>query len=143
MKLTANDLRRLAEGADGTRDKDLYFGVQNDSISRLPVKPPTGTYVTVHTGWNGPGLRGTEKVSVTNCNVPDTADAAFTSQSAFEKFALPYYVRTKSIAELKDMLDKFYEEGVVCVYHEPSSESGAAKKSGLHILKADGSDSLI
>ncbi|MEO5902943.1 MAG: hypothetical protein ABIQ55_02910 [Gemmatimonadaceae bacterium] len=152
--ISATDLRRIAENADGTRGEDVYIEVGPGVIKRI-AKPPAGrqpaagrTVIVARTEWNGNGLQATGKISVSGCKdkVPKSADAVFTSQSSFEKFVLPYYVRTKPLPELKKMLSRFYRKGVVCIYHEPESivnSTRGTKGSGLRILFADGSVSII
>ncbi|MEO7366877.1 MAG: hypothetical protein ABIZ36_02910 [Gemmatimonadaceae bacterium] len=152
--ISATDLRTIAENADGTRGEDVYIEAGPGTLKRI-AKPPAGrkpatgrSIIVARTEWNGNGLRGTGTISVTGCKdkVPKTADAVFTSQSSFEKFALPYYVRTMPIPELKKMLSRFYRKGVVCIYHEPGSDSHTAsgrRTSGLRILFADGKVSVI
>jgi hypothetical protein len=153
-KISATDLRLIAESADGTRGQDVYLEATPGTIRRIQKpsagKPAVGkSTVVVRTNWHGAGLRATGKISVTGCSkpVPSRADAVFTSQSSFEKFALPYYVRTKTLPELKKMLNKFYKRGVVCIYHEPESDSGTGgggtKGSGLRLLYKDGSIGII
>lgn len=142
-KPTAMDLRKVAEEADGTRGEDVYFEVKTDGLQRNPVKPST-SHVTVHTPWQGEGLRGEGKISVSDTNVSRTADAVFTTQSAWEKFGLPYYVRTKTLDELKSMLDEFYHKDVVCIYHEPKSDvDGGTRAVGLVIQYKDGTQRFI
>lgn len=150
--ISATDLRRIAENADGTRGEDVYIEVVPGKIRRIG-KPPAGSkpsagrsVIVARTEWKGNGLRATGKISVTGCRgkIPKSADAVFTSQSSFEKFALPYYVHTKTLAELKKMLSRFYRKGVICIYHEPGSESQAVGgDSGLRTLSSDGSVGVI
>ena len=145
MPLTANELRRLVEGADGRRDKELTYAVENDGLRLLDdtrTQPDEGKFIKVFTDFNGPGLRGTKQLTLTNGNIvnniPPGADAAFTTQSAFEKFVLPYYVRTRNIKELNQMADRFYKSGVICAYHDPSSEIDTIINGDIFLLHADG-----
>jgi len=145
MPLTANELRRLVEGADGTRDVELTYAVENDGLRRLKpdrTEPEVGKFIKVSTPFNGKGLRGTKQLTLTNGNIPKNippgADAAFTTQSAFEKFVLPYYVRTRTIKELNNMAERFYKDGVICAYHDPSSEIDTIADGDIILLHADG-----
>ena len=121
--LTANDLRKLAEEADGTRGEDIYFVLKEGELVRAAKQPTSGVlYLTVNTKWNGEGLQGTDQIKLDRGQVSPTADALFTSQSSFEKFALPYYIRTMRPDDLKEKLEKLYAADVIAVEHEPGSD---------------------
>ncbi len=138
---TANDLRRFAEAADGTRDKELFFVIENGSFKQVERAPESGEYLTVKTEWKTGGLRGTNKLQIVGGEILDKADAAFTSQSSLEKFVLPYYARSRSINELMVSMGKFYADDVICVYHEPGSDSRAVSR--FHTLTAGGVNEII
>ncbi len=134
---TANELRRLVEGLDGTRGEDLFLALKDGRLVLETNRPESGAFFIVRTEFSGgDGLRGTETLSVTNRDIPITADAAFTTQSAFEKFVLPYYVRTRTPKELQAMKDTAYQDDVGAVFHEPSSETGTTL--GLSVVKKNG-----
>lgn len=118
----ANELRRLVEGADGIRGRDLTYAVQGERLEPVDSRTQPGNFIKVFTDFHGDGMRGAVNLLLSRGNIPPTADAAFTTQSAFEKFVLPYYVRTRSIKELNQMAESFYKSGVLCAYHDPSSE---------------------
>jgi hypothetical protein len=124
--MNANELRRAVEGADGTRGEDVHFTVENERLKRVPSPTEPGTFIVVRTDLKGDGgLNGSARLKVvpgTDTEIPEKADAVFTSQSAFEKFVLPYYVRTRSIEELQDLVGRFYKRTVKCAFHLPSSE---------------------
>ena len=121
--LNANELRRVVEGADGIRGKNLIYAVDDERLKLVANPSRPGTFIVVRTDLKGEGgLNGTAKLGLTPGKIPPQADAAFTTQSAFEKFVLPYYVRTRSIDELQDMAKRFYKETVICAFHLPSSE---------------------
>src|SRR5687768_4352356 len=148
---TANDLRRFAEAADSTRDEELFFVVKNNELVPAKERPASGDYLIVRTDSRGRGLRAGPDVALsvsgTRGIIPSTADAAFTTQSAFEKFVLPYYIRSRSPQELIDSFRKVYEEDVVCVYHELTSETLTIPKmtpaGEFHALYRDGTDMFI
>lgn len=141
MSHEANRLRRLAERLDGTRETDLFVETRDLAVSL--IRPPR-PHFDARTLWHGDGLRGTEKLSVTKGTIPDTADAAFTTQSAFEKFVLPYYVRISTIDDLMGMLGTFYAADVICAYHDPSSETSTVPiDSGIVLLGKDGRKTFI
>ena len=90
-------------------------------------------------------MAGTAKLSVTPGDFPPAppfVDAAFTTQSAFEKFVLPYYCRTRSMDELNDMANRFFKKTVVCAYHLPSSAIDESDGT-LFLLHANGDKELI
>ena len=122
--LNANNLRRVAEAVDSIRGKPFFLAVQNDQLVVEANEPAPGTFVRVRTDLRGEGgLSGTAILSATSVRIPPEADAVFTTQAAFEKFVLPYYVRTRNIDELQDMVERFYKKRVTCAYHDPSSET--------------------
>ena len=134
---TANELRRLVEGLDGIRGKDLFVALKNGRLVLETERPTSGAFLIVRTEFSGgDGLRGTEALSVTNGNIPREADAAFTTQSAYEKFVLPYYARTRTPTELQAMKDTAYADDVGAIYHEPSSETRTTL--GLFVVKKNG-----
>jgi hypothetical protein len=143
MSHDANEVRKLAEAADGTRGRDVFFVVDGDELKPATSRPGPGKGITVNTEFHGPGLRGAESLTVTHGTIPPNADAAFTSQSAFEKFVLPYYIRTRSVDELKEMLTKAYAEGITCAFHDPDSETGTTGGTGLGLIKTDGTIDFI
>ncbi len=141
--VNANVLRRLVEGADGIRGKDLFYEVRDEQLRSVPNRPESGEFVVVRTEFHGLGMRGTAKLGIQPpSEIPGKADAAFTTQSAFEKFVLPYYVRTRSIDELRLMLDRFYAPTVICAYHLPSSEIDT-EDGTIFLLHANGDRELI
>jgi hypothetical protein len=149
MALNANDLRKFAEAVDSTRNEEMFFQVKNGALVRVGNRPLGGEYLAVKTEWHGDGLKGGSDValSVTGSSgkIPGTADAAFISQSAFEKFVLPYYIRTRSPNELTSTFKSVYKKDVVCLYHEITSEptTMGRKKGGIFALHKDGKRKLI
>lgn len=143
--LSANDLRQLAEAADGTRDTNLFFVMENGELVQTVNRPDSGSYVHVFTPWQGDGgLHGGEPISIAHGQISPTADAVFTTQSAFEKFALPYYIRTNSIQAVGEMLASLYQPDVIAVEHEPGSViQGVGRDPGFYQVTAGGSSKLI
>lgn len=141
----ANDLRRLAETADGTREKEWYVVVRERKLVLQKEMPDSGEYAIVRTGWNGDGMHGGSEVrlSVTGGNVPEEADALFSSQSAIEKFVVPYYVRSLPLSDLKTELEKFYAEGVIAVYHDPGSVTRPVDEIGLYAVPISGKNFFL
>ena len=120
---TANDLRRLAEAADGMRGETVCLvdaGKYFDVVPSHDVgdKPVILSMLTPNDGSNLQGATFTIShggVEYTNPNV----DAIFLSQSAVEKFLLPYYARFQTPRELEQIRDRLYHTpGVVAAVHE-------------------------
>ena len=105
---TANDLRRLAEKADGMRNTEVCLvdvGTHYDVLPRADVRVGSRVVLTLNTPQIGVNLTGASfdlrfgGNSYTNPNV----DAIFLSQSALEKFVIPYYARFLVPSELDAM----------------------------------------
>jgi hypothetical protein len=132
---TANDLRRVAEKADGLRGQPLGLVVDGDGFPDvIPVeeahKSGRTVLLEIETPLVGDGMRGDAKMLVTLNGATyggkgtdlETADAVFTSQAAVLKFVLPYYVRFKSGEELQELQDKlFKDKHVIAAVHLPTS----------------------
>ena len=126
-KLTANELRFLGETADGNRDVPQFLVVDDENKLAVVKEEKVGNrqrLAEVVTASRGPGVPGTAKIRVFwNGHVYggiefEDADALFVTQSAIEKFLLPYYMRFKSGAQvqaLENML--FNDRAVVAAYH--------------------------
>jgi hypothetical protein len=144
---TANDLRQLAEEADGTRAKDLYIVIRKGELDLQTEKPAAGeAFVKVHTGWRRGGLRATAQLRVVKVDIPKTADAVFSSQSAIEKFVIPYYSRSRTPTELQELLRKLYRQGKVAAFHLPGSiidAAGEKLEAGLHLVDENSMTTFI
>ena len=136
VAIDANRLRRLAEKADGLRDRPLkvitdgYGGVDVVEIN----EPGTPCLIDVVTPTEGPGVAGRGKITVhwhessqvgrnggSECSL-DGADAVFVSQSAIEKLLLPYYMRFKNGAEVQQLQDLLFKnDKVLAAIHFPPS----------------------
>jgi hypothetical protein len=131
-KLSANELRYLAEKADGMRDQAVSLIVDGDKVDVVATKA-VGTrkrLLDLATPARGPGIAGDAKTQIfwrgkiyggPNTEL-DEADALFVTQSAIEKFLLPYYMRFKSGAQvqaLENML--FNNPAAVAALHIPPS----------------------
>ncbi|MDB4870731.1 MAG: hypothetical protein JWL97_1735 [Gemmatimonadales bacterium] len=133
--LSANDLRWLAEKADGLRGQPLFLVedpkkvVDVVSQEELNGREPL---LYIDTRSRGPGIpenpndRAKARIlcngKIYNDALLDEADTLFLSQSSVEKFLLPYYMRFKSGAEvqaIENML--FNKEGVMAALHIPPS----------------------
>lgn len=143
MSQNANELRRLAEAADGTRAKELYVVIENGKLA-LKKDKPAGDHAIIKTDWRSGGLRpsAASVLQVGGKPVSETADAVFTSQSAVEKFVLPYYMRMQSPEDLVKSVKDFYAANVIALYHEPESQI-EKKKAGFHALFDDGTTKFI
>lgn len=117
--LDANQLRWLAEKADGLRDEGDLAMVQDDDVGVDVVKESeVGTrreLFHLKTPSKGAGVPGNVKIQLTLGNRVYHAtteygdcDAVFVTQSAVEKFLLPYYMRFKSGAEVQAIQDMLF-----------------------------------
>ena len=110
-KLSANALRRLAEKADGLRDKHPFLVVDDNDIVDVAAETDIkGRHklLDLTTLNDGPGLNSKPILGMTVDGKPypegtelDVADAIFTSQSAVEKFVFPYYTRVEPPRNLR------------------------------------------
>jgi hypothetical protein len=130
--LCANQLRYLAEKADGWRDTPLSLVVTDGRIDVIPTKDISREtqLFTLDTPSRGPGIDGSAKARIfwhgDVYGGPDTdlekADAVFLTQSAVEKFLLPYYMRFKSGAAVQGLENTlFNHDSVAAVFHIPPS----------------------
>jgi hypothetical protein len=145
--VNANDLRRVAETADGLRGKRLGLIVDDkgyvDAIPLENVKAGQQVLLEVETPLVGPGIPGDARTLITFRGITygpgtdlDTADAVFTSQAAVEKFVLPYYVRFRSGAELQELQDKlFKDKDVIAAVHLPVSVTKAFTEGKISVMK--------
>jgi len=137
--LTANELRWLGEAADGDRDKDctiVWVGDTLKVVERKEMKSgdePSG--IDVRTPWRGKGgmhggisvqiIFGTDKPR----QLPANVDAIFLTQSAVEKFVLPYYMRMQDPEWVQQTRDGLYAEDIVAAVHAyPSTTTGISRK---------------
>lgn len=151
-RITANDLRFAAEGADSIRDRPAVLIKKADG--RLDVVPDdmvpkdAEPLLDIETNPRGPGIVGDAKARVlwrgrlygANIEHFDKADALFTTQSAIEKFLLPYYMRFKSaheVGHLERVL--FNDRDVIAAFHIPGSITFPIKRVGL-IKATEGTD---
>jgi hypothetical protein len=125
-KLTANELRFLGETADGNRDVKQFL-VADDSKLAVVKQEEIGNrqvLAEVVTASKGPGVVGDAKIRVYwkgrvyGGEQFEKADALFVTQSAIEKFLLPYYMRFKSGAQVQAVENMLFNDpGVVAAYH--------------------------
>lgn len=123
--LTSNELRRLAEAADGYRNQTLclvdtgqrFEVIPKSDVDTRSLKP----LLEVNTPVDGPNLQGASYKVIykgKEYHHPNV-DAVFLSQSAVEKFVFPYYARFLAPAALDRMRTEFYATpGVFAVVHE-------------------------
>ena len=141
--LNANELRRLAEWADGMRGRRLKLAIKNGEVVLVEQGEPGDPLLYLNTDLEGGGCGGTGKIQIhwhkapgeperdgdSGCRVDD-ADAVFVSQSAIEKFVLPYYLRFKSPSEVQSIKEHlFNDKRVIAVIHFPPSVWSAFPES--------------
>jgi hypothetical protein len=154
--LTANELRALAEEADGLRNHDAVIVRDADPAARRryrvmradqmtteqpvlairtdddPRFVPRRPAFALHSHppvqlQNHPGL------TLASC------DAVFTSLSAFDKFVLPYYAQMRRLDDVKAARERFASTATaLAVVHLPNSIDDTVSAAGaLYALVAD------
>jgi|GEM_PF-1529360 len=155
VTISANDLRALAEAADGYRDTAVYVVidpaadesgarhpyrlVRADSLSDNDIvlelytesKPKFETRTPSFELESNPKVviyraDGTEdKRGLAGC------DAVFTSLSAVEKFVVPYYARMRSLGAVDKARESFAcDPRALAILHLPDSVDETARESG-------------
>ena len=133
--LSANQLRYLAEKADGMRAKALALVIDGNAVDVVPADDKeigrTKTkLLDLNTPTRGDGVAGDAKIEIhwngKSYGGPNTilngADAVFVTQSAIEKFLLPYYMRFKSGAQVQALENSlFNNKNVAAAIHIPPS----------------------
>lgn len=159
-KITANELRALAEAADGTRGTPLCI-VENSNaeppylvvdlekatadgqtpILILETKDDPTTSVPrdrIKLATDRPLIFKGDAVDINQC------DAVFTSLPAIEKFVIPYYARMRSIEQLAALHRSYAEHAdVVAMVHLPGSVEDTATAGQIAALVAGPNDDRI
>jgi hypothetical protein len=143
--LTANDLRRLAESADGQRGTLLQLDAERAGgrMTRAPsnTEPPTGA-ILVKTPMKNPDRPIPARVDVIASGsgksvTLDTLhyDSIFWGEAAAEKFLVPYYVRFCSEPEIAALREAIENGNVLAIAHVyPTFWEGI--EEALHVLDA-------
>lgn len=135
--ITANDLRALAEAADGTRNADVWIVPDDDAtgfkIVASEAKPANAIALRIRTEDDGKkatlGLTSKFNLSIEGfpTKTLDDCDAIFTSCSALEKFVIPYYVRMRTPEACQRIIDRFTDPLTLAALHLPDSVETSAK----------------
>jgi hypothetical protein len=151
--ISANDLRILAEAADGTRKTKLYI-VEGDKKRKVGVdKKPGATSIVLELqtdekeAFDTPAILSSDPVldryvdedgNEIEFKMAD-CDAVFTSLSAVEKFLVPYYAKMQPLDKVQKMRDNFATSTVTAAaFHLPSSYEGLAVPGGVVFAKQQG-----
>ncbi len=130
---STNDLRFAAEGADSIRDEPAMLVVRDEkllAIRTADLEPTDRPILDLRTASRGPGIPGDAKARIVwrgrsyGDKIPEfeKADALFLTQTAVQKFLLPYYMRFKSGAAVQALENKlFNDREVVAAFHIPGS----------------------
>ena len=157
ITIDANQLRWLAEAADGKRGVPLVLAILEsgkvDVIETAKVKSSDKVLLALETPSRGPGVQGDARVRVFwNDRIYDPSrhlaapDALFVTQSAIQKFLLPYYMRFKSGAQVQAIENKLFNTAhVKAAIHIPPSNEHPFSPFGRVgcICPTEGSDELI
>ncbi len=135
----ANQLRWLAESADGKRGCTDCVAVIGDDGKPTVVhradagmRPPLP--IDVSTLWEPGGMRGGVTVTLSyggrQVDVPDNTDAVFLTQTAVDKFVVPYYTRMEAPLWIQSKREELFGPKVVAALHaEPSITTGATART--------------
>ena len=139
--ITANQLRWLAEHADGERAKLLSVVRKGNGLDLVDAATATTadqqSLFNVFTPWEGEGglkgprqsieikIDGRTVLKKTTKDDGELPDAFFLTQSAVDKFVLPYYTRFKHPAQIDAMRRELFRAPNVLVEHIPPSISDA------------------
>lgn len=142
-KINANRLRWLAESADGKRDVPrLLVERENGDVDVIDVaerKSSDKVLLELETDSRGPGVDGSALIRVSvdgrifdpSSGQQDRADALFVTQSAIEKFLLPYYMRFKSAAKVQALENMLYNDPTIrAAIHIPPSHPFGVSRTG-------------
>lgn len=125
--ITANQLRRLAEWADGVRGETLQLivdeeGARVEKVTDIDAVPPGA--ILLSTVDRNPLRKVPKYVDVIKPSTGvahrlDTSvyDAVCWSEAALEKFMLPYYVRFYSRKDFDTLRNAFCQGAVIAVAH--------------------------
>ena len=149
VQLDATELRKLAERADGLRNRNLKLVVRNGRLALiegnraarteqgaptlrtndriLPSRRPRFTVQLIITG---------RKVTIPLRN---KFDAFFWSESAIEKFVVPYYSRIWPAAQVQALFEGFANDPfAIGVRHPPESDASVFNAGPpLEIIRFD------
>ncbi|HEX8275224.1 MAG TPA: hypothetical protein VF615_21495 [Longimicrobiaceae bacterium] len=157
--ITSHQLRRLAEEIDGARGKDVLI-VFRENKYQVVEKLNTGetAILTCETTDQTKKRPEIEKVEFKVKGKPGKDlkklgfDSVFWSESAVEKFVLPYYARLhgpNSGTMINALLTDFNQEDVAGVVHLPKSDSEVTKElvppavwSGLSVEAQEDTDPI-
>ena len=142
IEVSAHDLRVLAEQLDGTRGVTLC--VVRDAVGKLQVAEDTpasraSAILVVNTPDVPPRTTRIQRIDITPPPIPEQAgdiatefDALFWSQSAVEKFLVPYYARLLLLDDVKRLSATFEQPDVYAIAHYPRTVSLALRPMVLH-----------
>jgi hypothetical protein len=124
---TANDLRRIAESADGTRSGPLELVSGANGLELRPIlagQVPSDGAIIVETKDKASGRRKLTNVELTLESTgakkslpPHQFDSVFWSEAAAEKFLVPYYVSFLSDADMTRLKDAIASPEIVAIAH--------------------------
>lgn len=136
--VTWRQLRELAEKVQGNQHQDLGIDVVNNElvvekmvagkkyVATVPKTASVPKSRALNVLLDPPVLVGTSTQA--QDNITQTADAAFWSLAAVEKFLLPYYASFKdSGTYAQQLLAEFAKPEVVAILHLPNSEPTIAR----------------
>jgi|SRR5690348_10839340 len=147
--IDANELRRLAEKADGYRNEDLALAIVEEETSgggtrkRLDVVKLSSTrdpvLCRIRTKGRKKDIPFDIDIKPTPINAKDirkTYDALFWSESAVRKFVRLYYSELMDLPQLAQLEDAFVnDDSVALIAHIPPSEPSDIRLGDMHVLR--------
>lgn len=142
--LSANELRWLAEAADGKRDRSCAIVIGDNGRPIVVEENQAGARdrlgVNTYTPFEGDGMRVAAKVRLifadgSTADLPDDTDAVFLTQTAVGKFVLPYYLRMQTPDWVDRKKAELFKANVVAAVHAEPSITSAYPKSTTYPLR--------
>ena len=148
--ISANDLRRLAETADGLRNRDVALVTRAGQVTVIDASDMLATdthLLTLRTNDHTNQAKRPEfDMTLQLAHGPSLSlrvnfDAFFWSESAIEKFVFPYYARIWSPEMLTTFRERFGEDNAAMgIIHPPGSSCCVLLYTvahGLQVLTAE------
>lgn len=160
--ITASELRRLAEAADGIRDQPAYlvWGAQGPEVKttlgkddELIVECETKNSVQSRPAFKtitlDPPVVDRDGKPVTH--VAGQYDAMFWSEAAVEKFVVPYYAQFNTAHHIARIMTAFNHPASIGMIHPPLSDikfmtsmrTAVRKQDGVEILSLNEFEAML
>ena len=143
-KLTANQLRALAEAADAMRNRPVSLVLRDGgylAVTTADVKHGDREVLRIETEDRlRPGERHPiDYIYLKTAGmaepraVHEVCDALFWSESAVSKFVIPYYARFRPLSDVQALVTAFNRPNVHALGHLPTAESTPMSDSSVQL----------